>query len=106
MMTREPISYHNSAILDHPQFRHRHLPFGRFPVFVELTVGDRAPLHAELAHLDFASRVFIIPPKLVVLHIEGRIVFLGIVMAKLNGSGTKSDGITGRDRSSIPGLDK
>jgi hypothetical protein len=69
-----------------------------------LAIGDRAPLHTELAHLDFASRVFIVPPKFVVLHIQGRIVFLGIVMAKLDGSGAEGDSSAGRDRTSIPDL--
>ena len=104
MDTRGKNAYHNVAILGHPRFRHRHLPFSCFPVFVELTVGDRAPLDSELAHVDLVTRMFIIPPKLMVPHIERRIIGLEIVMAKLNSSGTKCDGNTGRLRGSIPDL--
>jgi hypothetical protein len=100
------ITHHNVTIMHHPRFRDRDLPFSRFPVFVELTVGDRAPLDAELAHVNLVTRVFIIPTKFVVPHIEGSIVSLEIIMAKLDSSGPERDSYTGGLRGSIPGFSK
>jgi hypothetical protein len=74
-----------------------------------LAVGDRAPLNAELADVDLVSWVFIVPPKFVVFHVEVRIVSLvslEIVMTKLDSSGAKRDGNTGRLRGCIPVLGK
>jgi hypothetical protein len=104
--TCREFAYQNLVILDHPRFRQQDFPFGSFPEFVELAVGDRAPLDAELADIDLVSWVFIVPSKLVVLHVQTCIVDLEIVMSKLDGSGTKRDGGTGRLRGSIPGLGK
>jgi hypothetical protein len=100
------ITYHNVTIMHHPRFRDRYLPFGCFPVFIELTVVDRAPLDPELAHVHLVPRVFIIPPKLVVPQIEGSILSLEIIMAKLDGSGAERDNGTRGDRGSIPDLGK
>jgi hypothetical protein len=67
-----------------------------------LAIGDGAPFDADLAYVDLALRVLIIPPKLMVPHVEGRIVGLEIVVAELNSSGAKCDGRSGRKRGSIP----
>jgi hypothetical protein len=100
------MTYHYVAILHHPRFWHRYLSFGRFPVFVELTVGDRTPLDAELAHVNLVLRMFIIPHKLVVPHIEAIILSLEIILAKLDSSRAQCDSDTGRVWGSIPDLGK
>jgi hypothetical protein len=64
------------------------------------------PFNTELARVDLASLVLIIPPRLMVPHVEGRTISLEIVVAKLNGSGAKCDSSTGRKRASIPDLGK
>jgi hypothetical protein len=69
-----------------------------------LAIGDGAPFDADLAYVDLASRVLIIPPKLMVPHVEGRIVGLEIVVAELDSSRAKCDSRTGRRRCSIPNL--
>jgi hypothetical protein len=100
------MTYHYVAILHRPRFWHRYLSFGRFPVLVELTVGDRTPLDAELAYVNLVLRMFIIPPKLVVPHIQAIILSLEIIMTKLNSSRAQCDSGTGRVRGSIPDLGK
>jgi hypothetical protein len=100
------MAYHYVAILHHPRFWHRHLSFGCFPVFVELTVGHRTPLDAELAHVNLVLRVFIIPPKRVVPHIEAVILSLEIIKAKLNSGRAQCDSDTGWVWGGIPDLGK